>query len=183
MVRDMNLPTPSPETYEHIRSLRVVRSYLDEPLADDDLDAILEAARWTGSSKNVQGWQFVVVTGDQLEVVASAGNFTDPVRGAAATICLVRTPEGNDFDIGRAAQNLMLAAATRGVGSCAITFHDTERIAAVLELPETHTCTWGVSLGYPDAEGEERTRQARRSTGMGGRKPLTRLVHHQVYDG
>ncbi|NIR39418.1 MAG: nitroreductase, partial [Actinobacteria bacterium] len=73
--------------------------------------AVLEAARWTGSSKNVQGWEFIVVVGDRLEVLASAGKFTDPVRNSTATIALVSTPEGNEFDIGRVAQNIMLAAA------------------------------------------------------------------------
>lgn len=179
----MKLPTPDPDAYEHIRSLRVVRAYADRPLADDDLDAILQAARWTGSSKNVQGWEFIVVTGDRLETLASAGKFTDPVRNSAATICLVRTPSGNDFDIGRAAQNIMLAAAARGVGSCAITFHDADRAVEVMQLPDGYSCTWGVSLGYPFVEGEQRLREARRSGGLGGRKPLSELVHHQVYGG
>ena len=42
---------------------------------------------------------------------ASAGNFSTFVPDAAAVIALVRTPDGNDFDIGRLAQNLVLAAA------------------------------------------------------------------------
>jgi nitroreductase len=179
----MNLPTPNPTAYDHIRTLRVVRAYTAEPLADDDLDAILDAARWTGSSKNVQGWEFIVVTGERLQILATAGKFTDPVRNSTATICLVRTPDGNDFDIGRAAQNIMLAAAARGIGSCAITFHHDDVAREVMALPEGHSCTWGVSLGYPFAEGEERLRAARRAGGLGGRKPLTDLVHRQVYGG
>lgn len=179
----MHLPTKNPTAYDHIRTLRVVRAYADQPITQDDLDAILEAARWTGSSKNVQGWEFVVVTGDRLETIASAGNFTDPVRNSTATVCLVKTPDGNDFDIGRAAQNIMLAAAARGVGSCAISFHDTDRSAEVLGLPDGYVCRWGVSLGYPSVEGEKRLREARRTGGRGGRKPTAEIVHHQAYGG
>lgn len=179
----MRLPTPNPTAYDHITGLRVVRAYTNDPLGDDDLDAILRAARWTGSSKNVQGWEFIVVTGDHLQTLATAGRFTDPVRASAATICLVKTPEGNDFDIGRAAQNIMLAAAARGVGSCAITFHNAERATEVMQLPEGFTCRWAVSLGYPDEAGERDQRAARRASGMGGRKAVSELIHHQVYGG
>ena len=179
----MHLPTPNAAAYDHIRTLRVVRAYTDEPIADADLDAILEAARWTGSSKNVQGWEFILVTGDRLQTLAEAGRFTDPVRNSAATICLVRTPTGNDFDIGRAAQNIMLAAAARGVGTCAITFHEENVAREVMALPDGYSCTWGVSLGYPAAEGEVRSREARRASGMGGRRPLSELVHHQRFGG
>jgi nitroreductase len=183
MVSGMYLPTEDTNAYDHIRTLRVVRAYTEVPLADEDLDAILDAARWTGSSKNIQGWEFIVVSGDQLSLVASAGDFTDPVRNSTTTICLVRTPDGNDFDIGRAAQNIMLAAAARGVGSCPITFHHTGRIVEVLGLPDGHSCRWGVALGYPFVEGERRLREARRAGGMGGRKPIPELVHWQVYGG
>ena len=49
------------ETYDEIVGLRAIRQYRQEPLRKDDLDAILEAARWTGSSKNRQDWAFIVV--------------------------------------------------------------------------------------------------------------------------
>ncbi len=120
-----------------------------------------------------------MVVGDRLEVLASAGKFTDPVRNSTATIALVSTPEGNEFDIGRVAQNIMLAAAARGIGSCPVTLHHQERAVEVLGLPDGYSCRYAVTLGYPFDEGEERLRRARRSDGMGGRKPLTELVHHQ----
>ena len=161
--------------------LRVVRAYTDEPISDADLEMILEAARWTGSSKNVQGWEFIVITGEQLEVVASAGKFTDPVRNSAATVALVMTPTGNGFDIGRAAQNIMLAAAGVGIGSCPITLHHEERAVEVLGLPDGYECRYAVALGHPDDEGEEQLRRARRANGTGGRKGLGDLVHRQRY--
>jgi nitroreductase len=177
----MNLVPPSSELYDRVIGLRVVRAYTTEPIAADDMDALIEAARWTGSSKNRQGWEFVVVDGDALETLASAGSFTDPVRASAVTIALVQTPDGNSFDIGRAAQNIMLAAAARGIGSCPITLHDSERATEVLALPEGYSCTWAVALGYPEPAGEAQQRQRRRSEGMSGRKPVSELVHHQTY--
>ena len=52
---------PSREVYDAIKGLRVVRNYVDRQIADDDLEAILEAGRWTGSSKNRQSWSIIVV--------------------------------------------------------------------------------------------------------------------------
>jgi nitroreductase len=179
----MSLIDPSPETYDRILGLRVVRAYTDEPIPPSEMDAILEAARWTGSSKNVQGWEFILIDGDELENLATAGNFTDPVRNSVAAIAIVQTPTGNPFDVGRAAQNIMLAAASRGIGSCPITLHHDDRASAVLRLPAGYRCKYAVSLGYPFAEGEAKQREARRASGMGGRKPMTELTHHQHYGG
>ena len=100
--------------YDAIVKLRAVREFKPDPLRDDDLGAILEAARWTGSSKNRQDWSFIVLTGDRLEGLAEHGDYTDPIRASAATIVLVKEDGGNLFDIGRAAQNIMLAAKTSG---------------------------------------------------------------------
>jgi nitroreductase len=177
----MSLLPRSEELYGRVRSLRVVRAYTDDAIVESDMNALLEAARWTGSSKNRQGWEFIVVEGDQLEVLATAGDFTEPVRNSAATIALVETPEGNPFDIGRAAQNIMLAAAARGIGSCPITLHHTDRATEVLALPDGYSCRWAVALGYPLEQQEQEMREARRTSGMGGRKSLSDLVHRQRY--
>ena len=110
--------------YNEILGLRAIRVYRDEPISADDLVAILEAARWTGSSKNRQRWSFIVVRDpDQKARLAACGDFTDPIRAAPATLALVQESSGSSFDIGRAAQNVMLAADAIGVASCPITLH------------------------------------------------------------
>lgn len=169
----------SPETYRSVIGLRTVRRFTPEPLAQEDLVAILEAGRWTGSSKNRQSWLFIVVRDrDQIERLAECGDFTQPLRGAAAVIVPVRTPEGYDWDLGRLSQNMMLAAAARGVGSCPITFHREECSREVLGVPEDHGCRFAIALGYPD---EEREREGRARATLSGRKPLEDLVRHDRF--
>ena len=166
--------------YRTIKGLRATRSFEPRPLEPADLDAILEAGRWTGSSKNVQGWVLVVIEDPAgRERLAAAGNFTDPVRNCAAAVALVKTSEGNDFDIGRVAQNLMLAAAARGVGSCPVTLHHVEIAREVLALPGVHECRYAVALGYPDRNAESVARAGRRSAGMGGRKPTDQVIRRE----
>ena len=44
-----------------LRTVRQIRQYAPGPVPDDVLAEILEAARWTGSSRNTQPWRFIVV--------------------------------------------------------------------------------------------------------------------------
>ncbi len=162
------------DEYTFVVGLRAIRDYDDRPLAGEDLTQILEAARWTGSSKNLQNWSFVVVQDrEQLENLCRSGSFTDPVRRSAATIAIVEEPGGYEFDSGRVAQNIMLGAAAIGVASCPITLHRDEVAAEVLELPEGRRSRYAVALGYP-ATGAGPAR-------FGGRKPLDALVHWERY--
>jgi nitroreductase len=50
------------ETWDAIRSRRNVRAYNQQPIAPQDLDQILEAARRAPSAGNQQAWDFVVCT-------------------------------------------------------------------------------------------------------------------------
>jgi nitroreductase len=169
----MSFLTPSPDTFERILKLRAVRSYLLDPIEPDDIEAILEAGRWTGSSKNTQRWVFIVVEGrEHLDRLAGAGSFTGPIKAAPLAIALASPPDGYEFDIGRVAQNMMLAAAARGVASCPITLHREAVARDVLEVPEDHRCRYAIAFGYPDPELLRRDEAATRSRGFGGRKPL-----------
>ncbi|HKZ24376.1 MAG TPA: nitroreductase family protein [Acidimicrobiia bacterium] len=175
------LPKQSPTTYQNIRGLRTVRNYRSVPLTDRPLTQILEAGRWTGSSKNSQPWAMVVVADrDRLEKVASCGYYTDPVRKSVATVVLIRLPKGGDFDIGRLAQNLMLAAAALGVGSCPVTLHKEEKVRKLLGVPDDHGCRYAVTLGYTDGAAET---AFRRASSMGGRRPLAELVRRERFGG
>jgi nitroreductase len=161
-------------TYDDVHGLRAIRDYRPEPLRDDDLTAILDAARWTGSSKNRQEWAFIVVDDpDQRDRLAGCGSFTTPIRSAPVTVALVQEKGGNEFDIGRAAQNLMLAAQAVGVASCPITLHREQEAETVLGLPPGARCRYAVALGYPAPDAAPRN--------YGGRKPLDVLTHANRY--
>ncbi len=160
--------------YDFLVGLRAIRDYRDEPITEDDMAAILEAARWTGSSKNLQNWAFVVVQDKpQLGRLADCGTYTDPVRNSVATIVIVEEDGGYEFDSGRVAQNIMLAADAIGVASCPITLQRQDAAAELLGLTDGRTCHYAVSLGYPAPSAGPRVK--------GGRKPLDDLVHWETY--
>jgi nitroreductase len=162
------------DNYQSIVDLRAIRDYQEVPLAEADLDKILEAARWTGSSKNLQNWAFIVVQDEmQLAKLAECGSYTVPVTNSAATIVLVVEPDGYPFDSGRAAQNIMLAADAIGVASCPITLHRDRDAADLLGLSADQSCRFAVALGYPTEDAAPKNK--------GGRKPISELVHWERY--
>ena len=164
------------DTYNEILRLRALRSYENRPVSPDHVDQLIEAARWTGSSKNLQNWSFIVVDDPQQVVaLAGAGDFTDPMRDAPLTIALIQEPAGYEFDTGRLAQNIMLAADALGLASCPITLHRDEVAAEVHGLPEDRRCRYAVAVGYPSDSAAPKN--------FGGRKPVEELLHHNRYGG
>ena len=170
---------PSSEVYRAVKGLRVVRRFTDEPLSEEHLAAILDAGRWTGSSKNRQSWRLLVIRDrGTIERLAECGDFTTPLRNSVAAIVPVRLPDGYDWDMGRLSQNIMLAAASLGVGSCPITLHREACGREVLGIPDDHGCKFLIALGYPDPEAE---RAGRAASPLSGRIELDDLVQYETF--
>jgi nitroreductase len=162
-----------------VTQLRAVRHFANRPLSEGDLRAVLEAGRHTGSSKNLQPWTFlVIVERERLRALSRVGDFAGHLAGAAAAIALItpdphapNAPLSITWDVGRAAQNMMLAALSRGVGSVPATVYDQALCRSILGYPQDHHCEHLLSLGYP-ANAEMLGRRPR----AGGRLPLAEVV-------
>ena len=166
-----------------IRALRATRAYTPAALDEDDLNAILEAGRWTGSSLNSQPWTFVVVTGrDSKQKLSQAGNYATHLASAAVVVVLVGEPGRGEFDIGRAAQNMMLAADLVGIGSCPATLHHQEAVRHVLGLPEDRVARHAIAFGHPNPDVERLVRRNMKMVTGAARKPLTDVVRHETFD-
>lgn len=173
-----------PGCYRHIVGLRAVRRFRATAIPQDDITAILEAGRWTGSARNRQAWAFVVMcTPDEVARLAETGVPDSPLTRAPLAIAHVQLPNGNDFDMGRAAQNMMLAAGARGIGSCPVTLRDQQLAVDVLGLPEGYLARRAIAFGYPDDRAESADRAERRAGGGTGRQPLDHLVHYGRFRG
>ena len=100
-----------------LRSLRAVRRYADRPLPEDVLLSILDASRWTGSAKNTQPWELIVVRDRAtLAELATCGPYAGHLAGAAAAIVLLLENGNQRFDEGRLAQTRSPRAASQ-IGS------------------------------------------------------------------
>ena len=160
------------DAYTCIRTKRDSREYNSQPVSDEALQQILQAGRMAGSSKNTQPWRFVVLRDDERKSeLAACGQFATHLPSAPLVIAVVLAPGGGDFDAGRAAQNMLLAAWAGGLTSCPVSMHDRDCAARVLGLPEDHRVAIVLGFGYPASE-ESRHRGVSRT-------PMTELVRHE----
>jgi nitroreductase len=141
------------DTHTCIRTKRDSRAYADRPISEEALRRILQSGRMAGSSKNTQPWRFVVLREAACKSeLAACGQFAQHVPSAPVVIAVVLSPGGGEFDAGRAAQNMMLAAWEDGITSCPVAMHDRESAGRALGLPEGHRVAMVLAFGYPESE-------------------------------
>jgi len=139
------------DVYEAIVNKRDTRSFSADPVSEEDLNRVLQAGRMAGSAKNQQLNRIVVVTEpDDRAKLAECGKFADWVSSAPVVMAIVVPREGGKaFDIGRMAQNMMVAAHGLGLASCPVTFHREDHVRELLGFPEDHEAPMGVGIGHP----------------------------------
>jgi nitroreductase len=166
------------ETWDAITSRRNVREFTERPLADADLDRILEAGRRAPSSRNWQPWDFVVVTDRvQLQELATVWRGGGHIAHSAATIALILrvTDDEHDrtiaqYDLGQATMAMQIAAADLGIGTGHSAVGDQDAARRILGLPADRYAAYLVDVGYP---GDRPLKPIRTP----GRRPFDEVVH------
>ncbi len=150
---------------------RSIRSYTDQKIPRQILDMILKAGYHAPSGHNMQSWRFTVLTRqsdllllkEKAEEAARKNSVYFYGWGNPSAMVLVsndkRNPDGCQ-DASCAAQNIMLAAYSYGIGSVWLnpfmTLRSAEPVKSVLDafgIPENHIVWAAVALGYPVSEG------------------------------
>lgn len=172
------------DTWKAIDSIRAVREFEGRSLDESDVRRIVDAGRRAGSSKNLQRWKFVVVRDKgRLERLAKAGPWATHIAGAAVAVALITPdPHARDaplsvmFDLGRAAQNMVLAAWELGIGSCPATVYEHDLVRHELAIPADQHCEYILSFGYPaDRSLVDAPKKP------GGRVPLEDVLHEETW--
>jgi nitroreductase len=168
--------------WEAIARKRAIRAFAPRPLAPEHLERILQAGRHAGSSKNRQRWTFIVCRDRKhLRELAAVGPFAGHIAGAAIAIALVTPDPGSttsgrsiQFDLGLAAENMMLAAWELGIGSVPATVYEPELARLLLGYPDDQSCEYLLSFGYPADPGD-----LTRPPSQGGRRALDEIVREE----
>ena len=145
------------EAWDAIRARRNVRQYQPDPVADDDLNRIVEAGWRAPSAKNRQPWDFVVVTDRaQLQELSTVWRGAGHIASAPAAIALVvpvppddRRLVTDNYDIGQATMAMMIAATDLGIGTGHSSVGDQEKARAILGVPDDHLVAFLLGIGYP----------------------------------
>ncbi|HJH59532.1 MAG TPA: nitroreductase [Bacteroidetes bacterium] len=150
-----------------IETRRSCRSYRPEQIADEQLEAILQAGTYAPSAMGAQSPYIVAVQNPGQIAQLSAMNArvmntsADPYYGAPTLVLVFAPREAKNAvqDASCVLENMMLAAHALGVGSCWINreremFATEEGVALMKQwgLPEGLCGVGALSLGYPAAE-------------------------------
>ncbi|HEY2543391.1 MAG TPA: nitroreductase family protein [Gaiellaceae bacterium] len=154
------------DTFLAIASKRDERRYADRPVSEEHVLRILDAGRLSGSSRNTQNWKFVISDASLAETVYA------PENVATAGLVIAIVGEAGMFDVGRCAQNMMLAAWDLGVVSCPNGIRDAEKAAEIAGGEVKMILTFG----YPQRELNVEARSAEEWSARANRKPLDDLV-------
>src|SRR5262249_18653075 len=132
---------------ETIRTRRIVRALTSEPIAPEDFEEVLKAARWAPSAGNRRLHRFIAVQ-DPLTLkllrMVTPGMFQRPTalvvicidRAKAASFGMRPNAKGLYVDVGTAAQTMLLAAHSLGLGSGVVTSFSQAAVSAVLNMPD-----------------------------------------------
>lgn len=168
-----------PQLLTLLNRMRNVRRFRPEPVPDDAVADVLEAARWSGSAMNRQPWELVVVREPNLlQALAATSPSIGWVVEAPLAIVPVMAGDAADeegFDEGRLSERMLLAARANGLGAGLGWFPPgTPRVEALalLGVPPGRTVRTIVALGFAAED---------RSGGGGNRKPLRDLVFAERY--
>lgn len=159
------------DAYRAIVDKRDQRGFTADPVPEAALRRVLQAGRMAGSSKNVEPNRFVVVRDRALlQALGASSPAGRWIARAAAAVVIVQTRE-HQFDAGRCAQNMMLAAWADGLGSCPAHLPEAE-VARLLGIPAELSVNRVIGFGRVDP-----ARAAPPASVARPRRPLSELVH------
>ncbi|GAB2657180.1 nitroreductase [Gordonia jinhuaensis] len=143
----------------NLRSLiaaATVRTYTDDPVTVDQVRALIDEARWTGSARNRQPWRFVAVFDHPTRrAIAQSGAYAAHVEHASVVLVVLSPAERNldtEFDVGRLVQSVVLAANSRGLGTCVVSLYpeqNSARTAQLLGAEPGWVARHAIALGHP----------------------------------
>ena len=148
------------DTVRPLLRVRQVREFSDDPVDSEALDAIADAARWSGSSKNSQPWRFIVLRQRaQLQAIAEAGLPSTRSLATAPAAIAIAMPAGPEravskaYDEARAAERMLIAATMLGLGAgiAWLPADGRDVVGGLLGLPDDWTVRTIVAIGHPTA--------------------------------
>ena len=162
------------ELDQAIAGRRRVRKFSDQVVSDEEISALIEAARQAPSWANTQVWEFIAVRDRGLieRVVGTFAEKNPATKGSlGASVLIVACAktgisgcyEGKDvtslsnwymFDLGMAVQNLCLKAHDMGLGTVVVGLMDHRACKKILGVPEDREVVAVIPVGRPADPGK-----------------------------
>lgn len=145
--------------YEVVKERRSVRAYRPDPVEEDKLARVLQAAQSAPSAANRQPIRLYVIRDAALRSGMLAAYSQEWFSKAPVIICACTVPgeawqrvDGKnyaDVDLAIAFDHLTLAAAAEGLGTCWVGAFRPDKVCELLALPDGVEPVAMTPLGYP----------------------------------
>ncbi len=163
-----------------IQKRRSVRAFTDQPISEEKLRRVLEAARLAPSASNRQAWKFVVVkdTNKRKALTRAANNQAFVGQAPIIIVAVALMPErimtcgvpSYAVDLAIAMEHVVIAAVDEGLGTCWIGAFSQENVRRILGIPDKYKVVTVMPIGYPARE-----------TAARSRKPIEEVVCYEKF--
>jgi nitroreductase len=158
-----------------LKTRRSVRAYRSDSVPASVVEDIVDCARLAASARNIQPWEFVVVTDAgtrrKLAALIDTGRFL-----ADAPVCVIVFCRDTKYyleDGSAALENILLAARCHGLGACWVAGDKkpyAPQVGELVKAPAGMKLIGLVALGHP-AE----------TPVMPPKRPLREVLHHERF--
>lgn len=172
------------DVFEAIKKRRSIRAFTPEDVSKEEIEKLLDAARYAPSAGNIQPWEFIVIRDfkikRKLSMAALDQNFIEEAP-VVIVVCANEMRSGRGYgsrgatlyclqDTAAAIQNMLLTACALDLGTCWVgAFHE-EDVRETLDVPKGVRPIAIIPVGHPAEKPEIRFKRA-----------LSEIVHYETY--
>jgi len=145
------------QTKEALKTRRSIRNFKAKPIPRNLIEELIDCGRYAPTARNIQPWEFVVITKKEvlqkLGALAENGRFLEESSCCIAVLC--KETKYYLEDGCAATENILLAAADLGLGSCWVAGDKKpycDEVKALLGVPADFKLVSLIALGFAQPE-------------------------------
>lgn len=161
-----------------------MRAFTREEVTKEEVEKLIDAARWAPSAGNIQPWEFIVVRKPEikrrLSVAALRQTFIEEAP-VVIVVCANQIRSGRGYgargvnlyclqDTAAATQNIHLAATALGLATCWVGAFKEKEAKKTLNLPEGVRPVAIIPVGHPAKKPMPRSR-----------RHINEIIHYETY--
>jgi len=172
------------EVFEAIKGRRSIRAFEKDDVSREQVEKLIDSARWAPSAGNIQPWEFIVVRKPDIKRELARAALEQSFIEEAPIVIVVcadetRSSQGYGVrgktlyciqDTAAAIQNLLLAAYSIGLGACWVGAFREEEAREILKIPRGIRPAAIIPVGHPAESASPRSS-----------RPIDQIVHYETF--